>query len=187
MDAGAGGVDHGGVVGVEGLRDEDLVAIVQDALEDDGQSLGTTGGDEDLVLLEVHVQVVIVLLDGIDQFGHTRRGSVLQDRLAEVAHSLEKLRGGLHIGLTDIQVIDLAALGFGCHCVGMELTHGGQTALFDFARKLHVLTSKYLIFAPHPIEGSKSSSPIVRPYRKNVNLNPHRFPGHKTLESRFKT
>ena len=40
---------------------------LQNTLEDDGQRLGTTGGNEDLVLLEVHVQVVIVLLDRVDQ------------------------------------------------------------------------------------------------------------------------
>ena len=140
-DHAAGGVHHGAVVGIEGLGDEDLIAVVQDGLEDDSQGLAAAGGDEDLVLLKVHVQVVIIFLDCVDQNGHAGRGCVLQNGQLEIAHSLKILRGSLNIGLADVQVINLPALGLSCHCKGVELTHGGQTALFDFAGKLHVLTS----------------------------------------------
>ena len=44
----AAGVDQGIVVGVEGLRDEDLVAVVQDAVHGDLQRLAAAGGDEDI-------------------------------------------------------------------------------------------------------------------------------------------
>ena len=143
VDAGAGGVHHGAVVGVEGLGDQDLVSVVQDALEDDGQCLRTTGGDEDLILFKVHVQFIIIGLDGVDQFRYPRGRGVLQDRGLEVTHCLKELRRGLHVGLADVQMIDLAALGFRCDCVGVELPHRGQTALLYFARKLHVHTSGF--------------------------------------------
>ena len=117
--------------------------VVQDALEDDGQCLRTTGGDEDLILFKVHVQFIIIGLDGVDQFRYPRGRGVLQDRGLEVTHCLKELRRGLHVGLADVQMIDLAALGLRCDCVGVELPHRGQTALLYFARKLHVHTSGF--------------------------------------------
>ena len=147
VDAGAGGIDHGGVVGIEGLRNQNLVSVIQNALENDRKGLGAAGGDENFILFKVHVQVVIILLNSVDQLGHTRGGSVFQNRLAEIPHGLKKLRRGLHVGLANVQMIDLTAFGFRRHCIGMELPHRGQTAFFDFAGKLHVLTSVYILFA----------------------------------------
>ena len=72
VDLRAAGVDHGVVVGIEGLRDQDLVAVVQDAVEHDLQRLAAAGGDQDLARLKVHIQIVIILLDGIDQHRQSR-------------------------------------------------------------------------------------------------------------------
>lgn len=68
-------------------------------------------GDENFILFKVHVQVVIILLNSVDQLGHTRGGSVFQNRLAEIPHGLKKLRRGLHVGLANVQMIDLTAFG----------------------------------------------------------------------------
>ena len=138
LDGSTGQVDHGVVVGVVGLGDQDLFAIFQDAVQNDLQSFGTTGGDLNLILLEMHAQIVIVLLDGIDQNGDTGGGSVLQNGLLEVLDSIKECLGGLDVGLADVQVIDGLAGCLSLYSIRMELTHGRQAAFFDFAGKFHV-------------------------------------------------
>ena len=136
-DGRAAGAHHGVVVGVERLGDEDLVAVVEDALECDGKRLAAAGGDVDFTLIEVHIELIVVALDGVDQLGDTGGGSVFEHGLLELADGFKKGGRCLHVGLADVQVIDLDAARLGRHRVGVELTHRGLAAFFDLAGKLH--------------------------------------------------
>ena len=137
MDDRAAGVDHGVVVGVEGLRDDDLVPIVQNAVEDDLQRLAAPGGDEDVALREVHPQVAVVLLDGLDEYRHPRRFRVSQYRQLEIPDGLKVLGRCFNVRLTDVQVVDLFSRLFSGHGVGVEFPHRGQGAFFDLTGKFH--------------------------------------------------
>ena len=137
-DLTAGGVGHGVVVGIEWLGDEDLVIVVQNRLQGEAEGLAAAGSDEDLALVKVHVELIIVLLDSLDQDRHTGRRSIGQNGLLKMLDSIEKLLRCLDIGLADVKMIDFLALGFRCHRIGVELAHGGQTAFFNFAGKLHL-------------------------------------------------
>lgn len=75
MDGRAAGAHHGVVVGIEGLGNEDLVAVVENAVEGDLQGLGAAVGDENVTGVEVHVQLVIVMLDGVDEHRHAGEGA----------------------------------------------------------------------------------------------------------------
>ena len=172
------------VVGVERLGDEDLVAVVEDALEDDGQGLAAAGGDQDLVLLEGHIQLGIVILDGVDELRHTGGGRVLQDGELEIADGLEILRGRLDIGLADVQVIDLAALFLGGHREGVELPHGGEPALHCFAGKLHVLTSNLCICRQSNRSGSYIRSLLYVP-RNRMSIPQRKISGEVEKNEKF--
>ena len=151
VDDRAAGVDHGVVVGIVGLGDEDLVAVLQDAVEDDLDGLAAAGGDEDLVLVEVYIQAVVVLPDGVNEHGHPGRGGVLQHRRVEIAHRLEELGRGLDVRLTDVELIDRLPGGLGRHRVGMELPHGRLPGVFRFAGKFHSISpplKQVRMFAP---------------------------------------
>ena len=137
VDHGAAGAGHGVVVGVEGLRDEDLVAVVENAVHGDLEGLGAAVGDEDVLGGEVHIQRSIVVPDGLNEGGDAGRGCVLQHRQVKAADGIEERLGRLDIRLTDVQVIDVPALGLGGHRIGVEFTHGRQAAFLHFAGKLH--------------------------------------------------
>ena len=138
-DGRAAGAHHRVVVGVERLGDEDLVAVVENALERDGKRLAAAGGDVDLALIEVHIELIVVALDGVDQLGDTGRGRVGQHRLLEVTDRLEKRGRSLYVGLADVEMIDVDAACLRRHCVRVELAHRRQAAFFNFAGKFHVV------------------------------------------------
>ena len=48
------------------------------------QRLAAPGGDKDVALREVHPQVAVVLLDGLDEYRHPRRFRVSQYRQLEI-------------------------------------------------------------------------------------------------------
>ena len=137
VDLRAAGVGHGVVVGIEGLGDEDLIAVIQDAVHGDLQRLAAAVGDEDITGIEVHTQIGVVLADGLDQLRDTGGRGIGQHRQVKVLHRIEVRLGRFDIRLTDVQMIDLPALGLRRHRVGVELPHGGQAAFQDLAGKLH--------------------------------------------------
>ena len=122
-DVRAAGVGHGGVVGIERLGDENLVAVIQNALERDAQRLAAANGDVNIVRVKVHIELGIVAADGLDQLGDTGRGRIGQYRRLKCLDCLEECRRGLNVGLTDVQMIDVDAACLCCHCVGVEFTH----------------------------------------------------------------
>ena len=136
-DGRAAGAYHGVVVGIKRLRNENFVAVVENALERDLKRLAAAGGDVDLTFVKVHVELVVIVLDRVDQLRDARRGRIGQHRLLEMANCLEERGRGLHVGLTDVEVIDVDAACLGCHRVRVELAHWRQAAFFNFTGKLH--------------------------------------------------
>ena len=134
-------VDHGIVIGIEGLGNQNFIAVVQNAVEDDLQGFTAAGGDEDFILLKVHIQGIIVPLDGLNQHWQARGGRILQDGLLEIPDCLKVLGGRFNVRLPNVQVIDLFAGSLCCHGVGMELSHRGQAAFFGLAGKFHTISS----------------------------------------------
>ena len=133
--------DEGGVVGVEWLGNDDLVAVFKNAGKGDLQSLGAAGGDEHLLVVYGCADLVVVIHNSVDHYGNAVGGCVGQNGLGEVLDSLKVCGGSLNIGLADVQMIDLFACLDGLVGVGSELSHGGETALFDLAGEFHVCTS----------------------------------------------
>ena len=137
-DVRTAGVNHGVVVGIEGLGDQNLVAVVEDALQNDLKGLGTAGRNQNLVFFKVHIQIVVILLDRIDQNRHTGGRGIFQNGLIELTDGVEELLGRLYIGLADVQVVDLLSLCFSSHRIGVEFPHRGKAAFFDLAGELHL-------------------------------------------------
>ena len=137
VDLAAGDPDEGVVVGIERLGDQDLVVVIQDALQNHLQSFAAAGGSQDIPTLQRNVQLGIVAADRLDQLGDTGRGSILQNRRVEISDGVKEHRGRFNIRLTNIQMIDLAALLLRCQGIRMEFAHGGKTAFFDLAGKFH--------------------------------------------------
>ena len=131
------GAGHRVVVRVERLGNQNFVAVVKNALQRDLKRLTAADGDVDLALVEVHVELVIVVLDRVDQLGDAGRGRVGQHRLLEVTDRLEKRRRSLYVGLADVEVIDVDAACLCRHRVRVELAHRRQAAFFNFAGKFH--------------------------------------------------
>jgi len=123
-DRRAGGGDEGVVVGIERFGDDDLVAVVEDALRGDLQRFAAACRDEHLARIERDPDVLVVAADGVDQHGLAGRLGIGKHGLVEIAHGLKKGFRRLNIRLADIQMIDL----FPCCCrrdsVRVEFTHG---------------------------------------------------------------
>ena len=132
MNGGAGQGDGGMVVGIERLRDDDLIAVVQNGGHDHLQGLAAAGGGQDIPPLQLDADAGIVAADGIHQHRNAAGGSVGQNRVMEIFNGLVENIGGLNIGLADVQMVNLdSALG-GCVGVRVELTHGGEPAALHF-------------------------------------------------------
>ena len=116
----AGGDCKSVVVGVKGLGDDDFVTGVKAAHEPKQDSFGATGGDDDLVVVDVDPYSFIVC----GQFAAVAfvpcAMAVFEDFKIEVADSVEGHRGRLDIGLADVEMINLDPLLFGGFRVGYE-------------------------------------------------------------------
>ena len=151
VDDAAGGRDERVVIRVERLGDDDLVAVVQQAVCRDLQRFAAAGGDENVGLVKPDADGFIVLPDGFDQLRDAGRGRVGQNRRAEAVDRVVQRVRRVDIGLADIQMIDLFSGCRCCHCVGMEFAHGGLPACKRFAGQLHKNTSCTRIFRDvHP-------------------------------------
>ena len=112
-DLGVAELGEGVVVGVIGLGDDDLVAGVEAAGESHLQSLAAAGGhqyalgrDVDAVLLVVLAQLLAVAL-------YTGAGAVGQHVDLGVRQLLQGSLRGLDVGLADVQVVHVYAVGLG--------------------------------------------------------------------------
>ena len=136
-DGGTGDLHEGGVIGIEGLRDQDLVPVLQDAGHDDLQRLAAAVGGHDIVAGDGEAQIGIVIPHCLQIALHAGGRSILQNSLSEVAHRIKKRLGRLDIRLTDVQVMNLAALGLRRQHIGMEFPDGRELAGLDLTGKFH--------------------------------------------------
>ena len=132
MDGRTAGADHGVIVGIKRLGNENLVPVVQNAVHGDLQGLGAAVGNENILRCKMHIQLGVVAADGLDELRHAGGRGILQHRLVEMLHRVKIGLGRLNVGLSDVQMIDLLAFFLGRHRIGMELAHGGKAALFHF-------------------------------------------------------
>ena len=70
-DAAAGSVNEGGVVGIIGLRNDDLRIGIQNAQAGQQQRLAAAGGDQNIVRLQIYTDLAVILADRVDQHRHT--------------------------------------------------------------------------------------------------------------------
>ena len=143
VDLRAAGIGHGVVVGIERLGDEDLVAVVEDAVHGDLQRLAAAVGDKDITGVEVHVQIGVILSDRLDQLRDTGGRRIGQHRQIKVLHRVKIRLGRFNIGLADVQVIDLLSLGLRRHRIGVELAHGDSP-------HLRTLLENFMMDPPSP-------------------------------------
>ena len=136
-DAASRHMDEGIVVGVEGLRDQDLVPLVQDAAHGHLQRLAAAGGGQDVPLRQGRADALIVALHRLHIRRHAGRGGIGQDLAAVAVDGVKEGRGRGDVRLTDVQMMDLQAPGLRLQGVGMELAHRGEMALLHLGRKLH--------------------------------------------------
>ena len=136
-DLAAGDVDKRGVVGIEGLGHQYLVALIQDAGEDDLQRLAAAVGGQDVVAGNVEAQALVVTLGSLQEAVLTGSGRIGQDAVAEVGHGIEKLLGRLDIRLADVQVVDSESLFHRRDFIGVKLAHGRELAPLDLTGKFH--------------------------------------------------
>ena len=117
-------MDEGIVVGIEGLRDQNLVPFVQKAAHHHLQRLAAAGGGQDVLLRQRRADALIVALHRRHILRHTRGRGVGQHIAAVMAHGVKEGRRRGDIRLTDVQVMDLHAPLLRRQGVGMELAHG---------------------------------------------------------------
>ena len=136
--------DKGGVVGVVGLRDDDLVAFVEDGAHGHPQCLAAAVGGENVGAGQVGLaDAVVVVAHGLQVFGHAVAGGVLEHRGGEIAHRLKELFGGLDVRLPYVQGEDPQAAGARRACIRGILAHGRKLAPLNFGRKLHAVSLLY--------------------------------------------
>ena len=137
-DDAAGGVDEGGVVGVVRLGDDDLGVGGQNGQASEKQGLTTTGGHQDIVILQRNTQGTVILLDCLDQAGPTGRCLVGKGMIGKLVDCLVESLGSRQVGLTDVQMVDLLSVLLRLHGKGMEFPHGGRLATIGVNGNLHV-------------------------------------------------
>ena len=136
-DHAAGDADEGVVVGIEGLRDQDLVPLVQDAGHGHLQRLAAAGGGKDVRLLHMDAQLGIVALDRRQELRHAGGRRVGQHRALEALHRVKEGLGRLDVRLADVQMVDLEALGLRRQLIGQELPHGRELTPLDLVGEFH--------------------------------------------------
>ncbi len=136
-DLSAGNADEGVVVGVEGLRDEDLVPVVQNAGGGELKGLAAAEGGQNIFQLQGDAEAPIVVPDGLQIYVHAAGGGVGQDGIPEVPHGVKEGLGGLHVGLSDVQMEHAPSGCLRRHHVGVEFPNRGEAARLAFAGKLH--------------------------------------------------
>ena len=65
-------MDEGGVVGIVGLRNNDLGIGVQNAEAGQKQRLATAGGDENFLPLQINAKPPVIAPDGVNQYRYPR-------------------------------------------------------------------------------------------------------------------
>ena len=133
-------MNEGGIVGIVRLGNDDLSIGIQNGQAGKQQRLRTAGGNEDVIVLQVHVQLLVVILNSFDHHGHTGRCLIFQSAVCKLVHGLIKSRRRGQVRLTNVQMVDLFTLFLGSHGQRVELSHRRGFAAVCVDGNLH----KYL-------------------------------------------
>ena len=136
-DFSAGDADEGVVIGIEGLGNQDLVPVVQDAGGGELESLAPAVSGQDVLKGQGHAEALVIALHGLQVFVHAAGGSIGQNGIPEAPHGVKECLGGLHVGLSDVQMEDAPPGCLRRHHIGVEFPNGGEAARLAFAGKLH--------------------------------------------------
>ena len=138
---------EGVVVAVEGLHDEDFVTRVAGCLEYHCESFASCHGDQEVVHAELKAYGLVVFLDYRPSEGvGSRRIGVGQMVELESRHGFRRARGRLDVRRTDIEVIDLDAIGFALVGIRGEHPDGGFRHYLCCVRNFRHNRSKYSVF-----------------------------------------
>ena len=114
------------VVGVVGLEGDDLLARIGDNGEGEGDRLASPVGDDDLLGGDLQVVVGEVFTDCLPEVGFPLGVTVGNDGSGEVPDGVDDLRGGVDVGLADVQMVDIGAPLLSGVCEGDELPDRGS-------------------------------------------------------------
>ena len=123
MDHAAAHKREGIVVGVEGLRHQQFIAIVQDTGHDEFQGLTAARSGQNVLSLQLHAQLGVIAPYSVDICGQAGGRCVFQRRFPEFPDRLIEGLRGLYIRLADIQMVNGPACGNCLICAGIELTN----------------------------------------------------------------
>ena len=140
-DHAAGGMDEGGVVGVIGLRDDDLGIGVQNAQAGQEQCLAAAGGDQHIPGLQLHPQALVVAPDGLNELGVAGGSIVGQGLMVKGPDGIVVGRRRSNVRLADVQVIDFLAPLLRGHRQGMKFSHRRGFTAIGIDGNLHLYPS----------------------------------------------
>ncbi|CDB87395.1 unknown [Firmicutes bacterium CAG:170] len=123
-DGSAGRCDERIIVGIKRLGNDDLVAVVENAVCSDLERLAAAGRDQNVLRADLHADLAVIVHNGVDQHRDTGRGRVGKRFFMEASHGFKQSRRRRHIWLTDIQMVDFFAGRSGCDGIRMKFTHG---------------------------------------------------------------
>ena len=131
------GMDEGGVVGIVGLRDDNLGIGVQNAQASQQQCFAAAGGNQHIVGLQADTQTGIVIPDGINQQRISGRGIIGQCLPVEISYGFVVGRRCLQIRLTNVQMINFLSVLLSCNRQRMEFPHRRRLAAIGVNGYLH--------------------------------------------------
>ena len=124
--------DGGVVVRIERLRNDDLVAAVEQAGHRQLQCLTAAGGRQDLAVLKLHSYAGVIVLHRVEELGHADGRRVGEYGFGEISERFEKYVRRFNVGLADVQMINFNTAFFGLCRIACEFTHGGKAAALHF-------------------------------------------------------
>ena len=127
-DPSAGCMYEGGIVGIIGLRNDDLCIGIENAQAGQKQRLTTACGDQNIVGIQLNTQLVIIIPHSIDQNRHTGGLCIGKGAAVKTADGIIVSLRGLQIRLADIQMIDGLSVFFCLHRHGVEFAHRRRLA-----------------------------------------------------------
>ena len=137
-DPTTGRMDKGGVIGIVRFGDNNLRVGIQNAQEGQQQSFTAAGGDQNVIGLQIHTDLAVVILNGIDELGHTGGCFVLQSGVIKILNGIVVSLRCCQIRLTDIQMVDLLALFLRIDSKRVEFPHGRRLAAVCIDRNFHM-------------------------------------------------
>ena len=123
--------DKGMVIGIEGLGDNDLTALVEDTKHGHEKRLTAAGGNEDVAAVKIHPQTGVVTPHRLNEGRDAGGRRVGQDAFAVARDGVEIDLRGLNVRLADIQGVDGDAALSRRLRKGVELADGRQLTGVD--------------------------------------------------------